>query len=211
MDVEQLIYRIKNDPEWVVLGLLVFFILVGGGAYYYHSIRQEETEATQHFSAILQGYMMAETTEDYEELAGQFQQMFSMYEETEVADKILFYLGRSLLEAQDYEAAVEQFGRLASQFPDSFFAGSSYLHAAYAQYYLENYDHALSQLEGALYHLEENHPLRVEVLWQKARIYADQGESEEQKRVLEQLLETAEAGQEYWRRRAREELIELVG
>ncbi len=211
MDVEQLIYRIKNDPEWVILGLLVFFLLVGGGAYYYHSVQQEETEASQHFAAIMQGYMMADTTEDYEQLAGQFQQMFSMYEETDVADKILFYLGRSLLEAQDYEAAIEQFSRLASQYPDSFFAGSSYLHAAYAQYYLENYDHAMSQLEGALYHLEENHPLRVEVLWQKARIYSKLDDEEEQKRVLKKLLETADAGQEYWRRRAREELIGLVG
>ncbi len=209
LNFEAIIWRIKNEPEWLLLGLLVVVLIVGLTTYFIHGRLTDDEEARLHFTGVFQGFLMAESPQDFQEVAANLQQLGSMYPRSELLDKIRFFQAKSLLEAGEYGQAIEQLRRFLHEHPESYFNPAARLNIAYAHYYLENFEQATSQLQALIRELDSVHPLWAEAVWQQARVYSQQENRVAQVETLEMLVEQIDPDQEYWYLRAREELIDL--
>ena len=209
MDWENVLWRFKNEPEWAALIVLVIVAVSAGGYFYYQSITGDG-EVEEYFNRVFVQYVQASQTGDYEQVVQQFQRLQGQFPDSNVRDKIYFFLGKSYFETGEFREAIQQFLAITRRFPDSFFYNSAHLHAGYCFYQLGQYQEAANHFQQ-LTALDRDNPIRLEALWQKAFVMNMAGDSETAVKALEELLETASDQDSYWVQRARELLSQLAG
>jgi outer membrane protein assembly factor BamD (BamD/ComL family) len=203
MTVRTLIARIREEPEWVILGVLALIILVGGGTYLYGSAFESATRAQSQFNSVYARYQQAIRTENYEPVVRGFNQIVSEYPNASVTDKALFFLGKVHMKQENYLEAMQQFQQLRDQHPNSFFYDSTLLNMAYCASQRENYQQALSFLNNLLDRVDEG-PLWEEAMWQKAMVLAELDNTDRAISSLDQLVDRTGGEDSFWKERARQ-------
>lgn len=208
MDWDDIVWRLKNEPEWLAL-VFLFVAVIAGGSYYYYQNYTAGTEAGEYFNRVFVQYIQANNTDDYEPVIQQLKRLANRYDDSESYEKIVYFLGKSYFKQGQYSEAIQQFLTITRRYPESFFYESSQLHAGYCFY-------QLGQLQSALEHfsqldeLDPENPLWAEAQWEKALVYKLNEDYEKARAVLKNILENSPSSDSYWSRRAREMLSELA-
>ncbi len=211
MNLEDIVWRLKNEPEWIILGLLLLFFLVGGGGYYYYNHYQSTQKAHTYFNRILRQYTRAQKPEEYKKVIRQFRQLASRFSGSAIEDKVYFFLGKSYYRQREYKKAVKSFRRIINNHQESFFLPAAYLHTGYSYYQLDKNKLALNQFQQLATRLAPTHPLWPEARWQEAQVYKRLGEKEKARRILRKIVEHSGNKNRYWSQRARSLLADFAG
>lgn len=211
MEIKEIIWRLKNEPEWIILGLLVLFLGIGGGGYYYYQNYNTTREAHSYFNRVFRKYSQAQKPEDYGEVTRQLKQLANQFSGSDVIDEVYFYLGKSYYRQEKYRKAIKTFRRIIKNHPESFFLPAAHLHAGYGYYQLNKDELALHQFEVLAKKLAPNHPLWPEALWQQAQTYRRLDRREKAVELLRKIAERDGEANQYWTHRARGLLAEIKG
>ncbi|MFP4686828.1 MAG: tetratricopeptide repeat protein [bacterium] len=208
MNWDDVYWRLKNEPEWLVL-IFLCIAAIAGGSYYYYQNTAAGTEASEHFNRVFIQYIQSSQPEDYEPVIQQFERLSRRHAESKMYDKILYFLGKSYFKSGQYNEAVQQFLTIIRRYPESFFYESASLHVGYSFYQLGRYESALDHL-SQLDTVDSKNPIWSEAKWQKALVYKMLGDDEKARDTLTEIIETTSDTDNYWTRRARELLSELI-
>lgn len=190
--------RLKNEPEWVVLGVLVLLIAVGGGVFYYYQQQQESQEAERQFRRAVTIFNQADRTGDYQQALSVLRRYVNNHGNSAYGDKAHFFLGKTYYQTGQYVSAIKQFRRVQDQDPNSFFAKSSRLHIGYSNLERDKLQQAKKTFRD-LTREADDHPIWVEAQWQLALLEYRLGNTESAESTLTGLLESDRDIEEFWR------------
>ncbi|MFB6356419.1 MAG: tetratricopeptide repeat protein [bacterium] len=203
IDSEEILWRLKNEPEWVVLGLLVIGLSVGGGVYYYNQMAGANAKARQQFSAVFSKYNRIGASGKYKNVIKQFKSLHRKYKDTDLADRILFFLGKSHYKAGNYLTAQKQFQRLVDNHPESFFYEPALLHLGYSALSREKYNSARDYFRKIIDE-SPDHSLVYEAYWQLALLKLKKGNNSGARKTLDRLISKSKQEEKnYWLKQAR--------
>lgn len=203
MDVDELVWRIRNEPEWLVLGGVALLFLIVGGVYFTNVGSKGNTEARRKFNSAYARYQQARRTGNLKPAIRQLNQVISSHPESDVADETLFFLGKAYMEQGEYLKAMRQFQQLIDEHPQSFLVDGATLHMAYNATQRGKHQQALSFLDRLLNRLN-NGPIRQEALWQKAMIELELKQTDKARNTLTALINQSEGEDSFWVQRARQ-------
>ncbi len=206
MSFNDLVERFREDPEWVVLSLVVLVLVAGGAGLYAYDRYRTAARASEAFHGAMSHYNRALSRGDHEPAIRNLQEYLRRYPDSDHADKVLFFLGKLHYLQGDYQPALRQFRRLVEGYPESFFHGAALLHMGYSEMErgrpgraIRWFDRLRESSEGS------REPLASEVAWQRALALRANGDAEEARRALSH-IDTGGTGSEeptYWARYAR--------
>lgn len=198
MNFKLFLERLKNEPEWVVLGALVLLIGIGGGVFYYYQHQQESQEAERRFRRAVTIFNQADRTGNYQQARSVLRRYVNNHGGSAYGDKAHFFLGKTYYQTGQYVSAIKQFRQVRDRDPNSFFAESSRLYIGYSN--LER--NKPQQAKRTLRELTRDagdHPIWVEAQWQLALLEYRLGNIESAASSLDRLLESDRDIEEFWR------------
>lgn len=206
MSFNELLERLREDPEWVVLSLFVLVLVAGGAGLYAYDRYRTASRASEAFHGAMSHYNRALSQGDHEPAIRNLQRFLRRYPDSDHADNVLFFLGKLHYLQGDYRAALRQFRRLVEGHPRSFFHGAALLHMGYGEMERGRPERALRWFDRLRESGEgSREPLASEVAWQRALALRENGNVEEARRVMSR-IDAGGTGSEkltYWSRYAR--------
>lgn len=203
MNVDEVVWRIRNEPEWLILGGVAFLLIIGVSVYFTGFTGDQQAEAQQAFNSAYANYQQSRRSGDFQSAIQQLNQVMGNYPNSKVTDKALFFLGKAYMQQGETLEAMRQFQSLIDDYPRSFFYEGALLNLAYGAQERGELQQARKFLQDLLDRVETG-PIRQEALWQKAMIELEENQNNQARETLSALIDQAEDEDSFWTERARQ-------
>jgi len=203
MDVDEIVWRVRNEPEWLILGGVALLLIIGGTVFFLDFGNEGQTEAQQTFNSAYANYQQSRRSGNLQSAIQQLNQVVGDYPNSNVTDKALFFLGKAYMQQGETLEAMRQFQSVIDDHPRSFFYEGALLNLAYGAQERDEPQQALEFLGKLLDRLEQG-PIRQEALWQKAMIQLEQNQNDQARKTLTELIEETGSDDTFWAERARQ-------
>lgn len=197
MNFENVLNKLKNEPEWAVLIGLLLMLAVGGSTYLYYRYENRSKQAQRNFRQASTLYFQASRSGNYNRAVNSLERFINNHPEAVQSDKARFFLGKSYYETDRMIQAIKQFKNLLKTFPDSLFAGSARLHIGYANFKRNHLKKARNAFRIAAKNYS-NEPIEPEARWQQALVNLELGNDNQANQALKKLIQSSKKEDAFW-------------
>ena len=187
MNVDEVVWRIRNEPEWLILGGVAFLLIIGVSVYFTGFTGDQQAEAQQSFNSAYANYQQSRRSGDFQSAIQQLNQVMGNYPNSKVTDKALFFLGKAYMQQGETLEAMRQFQSLIDDYPRSFFYEGALLNLAYGAQERGELQQARKFLQDLL-----------------DRVELEENQNTQARETLSALIDQAEDEDSFWTERARQ-------